>query len=563
MNPSDTGIPDITWIDLTSYVGLLAVGLLSLNVLMGLLLSTRYNPVARWPHRRIPLYDLHNWTGYAALGIVVVHPILLLFSATAKFGLLDILVPFWAPQQPLWNTIGAAAAYALMFVVTTSYFRVRIGIRFWKKLHFVAYAVTAAFFLHSIMTNPNLDDQPVDFTDGGKVFVEICTVLVAAAVAWRVAHGMRRARLRTPGSLATRAAPEADVPASDGFMSQPTTWSGQLRVARVFQETPTVKTFRLASPNQDRIPFTFKPGQFLTLVLPIGDREVRRTYTISSAPTQTGYVEITVKREPQGTVSQYFHDQVSRGDLLEIRALAGSFTFAGDEANGIVLIAGGVGITPMMSVLRHLTDWAWEHGIWLVFAVATPRDVIYEAELLSLQQRHSNFHLQVIVTNPAGTGWSGETGLVTRERLRSFVPDIAQRRVHLCGPSGMMTAVRAMLSELGVPENAILTEYFSTPADLLTAAGLDGQSETTVRFLRSAKTVRLMPPQTLLDAAEAGGIALDYSCRTGTCGTCRVQLSSGTVAMGRTDALLEADIAERLVLACQARPTSSEVEVNA
>jgi len=203
VTPTDTGIPDITFIDLTSYAGLLATGLLTLNLLLGLLLSTRYNPVASWPHRRLPLYDVHNWTGYVALAVVLVHPVLLLFSATAKFGWLDIVLPFWAPEQPVINTIGAFAAYALIFVVVTSYFRNRIGIRTWKAMHYTAYAVTVALFAHSILTNPNLNDEPIDYLDGGKVFVEACLLVAVAAIIWRVLHGVRRAALREASAAGT------------------------------------------------------------------------------------------------------------------------------------------------------------------------------------------------------------------------------------------------------------------------------------------------------------------------------------------------------------------------
>ena len=143
MTPTDTGLPDITFIDLTSYAGL-ATGLLTFNLLLGLLLSARYNPVASWPHRRLPLYDLHNWTGYIALTVVLLHPALLLPSVTAKFGWLDIVLPFWAPEQPTINVIGVFAAYALVFVVVTSSFRTRIGIRTWKAMHYTVYASTSS-----------------------------------------------------------------------------------------------------------------------------------------------------------------------------------------------------------------------------------------------------------------------------------------------------------------------------------------------------------------------------------------------------------------------------------
>ena len=556
MTPTDTGIPDITFIDLTSYAGLVATGLLTLNLLLGLLLSTRYNPVASWPHRRLPLYDMHNWTGYVALAVVLVHPVLLLFSATAKFGWLDIVLPFWAPDQPVINTIGAFAAYALIFVVVTSYFRNRIGIRTWKAMHYTAYAVTAALFAHSILTNPNLNDEPIDYLDGGKVFVEACTLIAAAAITWRVLHGVRRAALRE-ASAAT---------GTDGtFMDLPTSWTGKLQVARIFQETPTVKTFRMVAPDRRRLPFTFKPGQFVTLALPIGDREVRRTYTVSSPPTRTSYIEVTVKRD--GAASGYLHDQVHEGDQIEVQALSGSFTFTGAESEGVVLIGGGVGVTPMMSVLRSLLDAAWEHDIWMVFSVRTPRDIIFEKELAYLQERHPNFHLQVIVEDAAGTGWQGLTGRVAAGQLQAFVPELARRRVYLCGPAPMMDTVRATLHGLGVPDGEVLTELFSTPVEQLeldeAAALAAGACASSVGFRRTGKTVPVEHPQTLLDAAEAAGVKLDYSCRNGTCGTCRVKLVSGTVAMGRTDALLKGDVADRMVLACQARPTSPEVLVDA
>ena len=555
MTPTDTGIPDITFIDLTSYAGLLATGLLTFNLLLGLLLSTRYNPVASWPHRRLPLYDVHNWTGYAALAVVLVHPALLLFSATAKFGWLDIVLPFWAPDQPIINTIGAFAAYALIFVVVTSYFRNRIGIRTWKVMHYTAYAVTVALFAHSILTNPNLNDEPIDYLDGGKVFVEACTLIAVAAITWRVLHGVRRAALREASAEAGAAT----------FMDLPTTWTGKLQVARIFQETPTVKTFRMVAVDRRRLPFTFKPGQFVSLALPIGGTEVRRTYTVSSPPTRTSYIEITVKRE--GAASSYLHDQVHTGDLIEVRALSGSFTFTGAESEGVVLIGGGVGVTPMMSVLRSLLDAAWEHDIWMVFAVRTPKDIIFEKELTYLQERHSNFHLQILVEDTAGTAWQGLTGRITAEQLQDFVPGLAQRRIYLCGPAPMMDAVRATLHGLGVPDGQVLTELFSTPVEQLemdeAAALAAGACASSVEFRRSGKTVPVEPPQTLLDAAEAAGVKLDYSCRNGTCGTCRVKLLSGTVAMGRTDALLKGDVADHMVLACQARPTSPEVLIDA
>ena len=141
--------------------------------------------------------------------------------------------------------------------MVTSYFRNRIGIRTWKAMHYTAYAVTVALFTHSLLTNPNLNDKPIDYLDGGKVFIEACTLLALAAITWRVLHGVRRAALRD----ALAASP---VSAAESFMDLPTTWTGRLQVARIFQETPLVKTLRMVATDRRRLPFTFKPGQFVT-----------------------------------------------------------------------------------------------------------------------------------------------------------------------------------------------------------------------------------------------------------------------------------------------------------
>jgi methionine sulfoxide reductase heme-binding subunit len=189
-------------IDLSSYFGLTAMTLLTLNILLGLVMSMKYNPVRNWPHRRINTFKLHNWTAYIALTIASIHPLIILFSATAKFSLLDILYPVHAPKQPWINVLGALALYALSFVVLTSYFRRELGRRTWKTLHFTAYGVAALFFVHGILTDPQLKDAPIDFLDGEKVYVELCLLLVILAVGYRV-----RWQLRQPPPRAHRPKP--------------------------------------------------------------------------------------------------------------------------------------------------------------------------------------------------------------------------------------------------------------------------------------------------------------------------------------------------------------------
>jgi predicted ferric reductase len=184
----------LTAIDASSFVGLFAVGVLTANILLGLLISTGYNPTRRWPRRRIKLFTLHNWTGYTALAAAALHPSILLLSSTAGFHLLDVLVPISSPQQPVVNTLGAIALYLVAFAVITSYFRHAIGFHRWKLLHYSTYAAAAVFYVHGILTDPQLQNRPVDWIDAEKVYVEACALVVAAATAWRYQASRRRRR---------------------------------------------------------------------------------------------------------------------------------------------------------------------------------------------------------------------------------------------------------------------------------------------------------------------------------------------------------------------------------
>lgn len=185
----------ISVLDLSAYVGLIAVGAITLNVLLGTLMVFRYSPVRQWPHRRFNYFRLHNLSGYAALSLAVLHPVILLFDKTAKFRVLDLLYPVHSPSQPLENTIGAIALYGIATVVATSFLRIRLGRRLWKSFHFSIYVASAALFWHSLFTDPALKNSPVDWLDGGKLFVASCLAAIALLALLRYRHAAtRRAR---------------------------------------------------------------------------------------------------------------------------------------------------------------------------------------------------------------------------------------------------------------------------------------------------------------------------------------------------------------------------------
>ncbi len=405
----------------------------------------------------------------------------------------------------------------------------------------------------------------------------------AAALADRLIRasataGATLATAKADSGVPTPAAAPMAVPAVPTSRPQAATlWKGRLRVAAIFTETPNVRTYRFREISGGPIPFGFLPGQFITLSADIGGKLVRRSYTIASSAAQTSYVETTIKREDAGVFSEHMHSSVSEGDVLDVMAPSGAFTFTGAESDSVVLIGGGVGITPLMAAVRYLCDIAWLGEIFLVYGARTTEDFIFRDELEHLQRRHAKLHVVASMVRAAGTSWMGPEGPITKALLADTVPGIASRRVHLCGPPGMMAAIRTILADLGVPAASIKTEAFGPargavpppgqtlvvepaekaladqpvrPAEPIAAIG---PATATIRFASSNKTAPLPPDQTVLEAAESIGVPIDYACRVGTCGTCKTRLLEGSVTMEIDEALTPEEKSGNIILACQAK----------
>lgn len=365
--------------------------------------------------------------------------------------------------------------------------------------------------------------------------------------------------------------PAADPATCDTRPGPQVKWTGKLLVRRIFQETPDVKTFRLINPDGGSLPFTYLPGQFANLKIPLNGKTVRRSYTIASSPTHCDYLELTVKREPQGLVSCYLNDVVKEGQFLEIEAPLGKFTFTGREAESVVLIGGGVGITPLMSAIRYLTDRGWPGEIFLLFSCRTPDEMIFGDELNYLHDRNPNFHLFVTMTRAEGLPWAGARGRISKELLNQSVPNIAARRVHICGPSAMIKELRQAAVELGLPPDQIKIEAFgpdkketvSVVGAAAPAAPPAGEptpqiprtATATVTFAVSGKSALLPADTPILDVADEIGVDIENSCRVGTCGTCKVKLLTGNVTMEVEEGLDPGDKEKGLILACQAKST--------
>ena len=181
-------------VEFSAYVALVAVGLLAANLLLGLLMAGGFNPARHWPHRSVKLFRLHNWTGYIALTAALVHPVILLFSTSPPFRIVDLVLPIWSPVQPVSNVLGAISLYLVIIVVGTSYFRRALGRYLWRTIHYATYGAAGIFFVHGLIADPTVTGRAIDYIDGEKVYIEICAAVFVIVSAWRVRH--RRARRR-------------------------------------------------------------------------------------------------------------------------------------------------------------------------------------------------------------------------------------------------------------------------------------------------------------------------------------------------------------------------------
>lgn len=192
---------NIDWLDLSSTLGLIATGVLTFNLLLGILLSTAYKRSPLWKRlpgwlRMISVDDLHNWTAYAALLVALMHPLVLLGDKASKFSLVDIFWPVDAPHQALWVIPGALSLYAVLIVIVTTQKVVKkaMGFRAWKNIHLISYITALLFVIHGITMDPELKDRPVDWLDAEKVLSEICGLVLIAATVVRYRYYLRKQR---------------------------------------------------------------------------------------------------------------------------------------------------------------------------------------------------------------------------------------------------------------------------------------------------------------------------------------------------------------------------------
>lgn len=293
------------------------------------------------------------------------------------------------------------------------------------------------------------------------------------------------------------------------------------RVVAVRPETHDVNTYVLR-PNARF--GTFRPGSYITLHLEIDGRKVDRAYSLSSAPNEDGLISITVKRVPDGLVSNYLADHLKRGAVLDLSVPTGQFLLPRAVPEKLLLISAGSGITPVMSMLRHLLANGTTSEITFLHFARTPRDVIFADELESIRTRHPHVRVAVCVER-ADADWTGLSGLFNADLLETHAPEFRGTETYLCGPAGFMKVVMQTLEGSEADLGKLHYERFSLDFDV---SAFLGQTQL-VRFVRTGVESLSTGPRTILEQAEAHGVRVESSCRIGVCGTCRCTKQKGVV----------------------------------
>ena len=357
----------------------------------------------------------------------------------------------------------------------------------------------------------------------------------------------------------------------------PTFWDAALPVwdadadnmllcCQIRQETHDVKSFLFQTLKPSV--FRFLPGQFITLELEIDGKSINRCYTISSTPTRPHTISITVKRQPNGVVSNWLHDHLKVGSKISVLGAAGEFSSTHHPAKHYLFLSGGSGITPLMAMARAFHDLAEDADIAFIHSARTPNDIIFRQELDLMAFNQPHFRAAYIcekLENEAN--WTMPTGYLNLEILKQVAPDFLKREVFTCGPAPYMAAVRALLTSAGFNMQHYHEESFNfdeLPSEIHSDViakeqHVENTATFSVELTKSGVTVACAPNQFVLDAGIAAGLRLPSSCRKGLCGTCKTRLISGKVDMKHGGGIRQREIDQGLFLPCCSKPLSDLV----
>ena len=341
----------------------------------------------------------------------------------------------------------------------------------------------------------------------------------------------------------------------------------KLAVKEIIRETSEAVSVLFQVPEELQANYRFVAGQYINLKLTLDGNEIRRAYSICSTP-ESGELRIAIKAIKNGYFSKFANEQLTVGKVLEVGTPEGKFTFEPDasrQKNYAAFVAGS-GITPVMSILQTVLEKEPNSTFVLVYGNKSSNETIFYNQLHDLQLKyvgrffvHYVFSQQKVDDQLFGRIEKSTVNFVLKNKHKEKEFD----KFYLCGPEEMINCVSDVLKENNVKEKDIKFELFSTStSEKETQKSLEGHTKITVLVDGDETSFEMSQKQSLLEAALKQGLDAPYSCQGGICSSCIARISKGTAEMKKNTILTDGEIAEGLILTCQAHPTSGEIFVD-
>ncbi|WP_242203358.1 ferredoxin--NADP reductase [Aestuariivivens insulae] len=343
----------------------------------------------------------------------------------------------------------------------------------------------------------------------------------------------------------------------------------KLSVKAIKRETDKAVSIAFNVPENLKDIFAFKAGQYITLKTEIEGKEVRRDYSLCVSP-KSGDLKVAVKEVTDGTFSAYANKQLKVGDTLEVAPPKGRFTFQPNDSKtkNIAAFAAGSGITPVLSIIKCALEEEVYSKVILVYGNKTTEDTMFLNELLDLQHQYKDrFSIQFVFSQEDSD--DSIFGRIEKSTV-NYVMKNKHKHVevdayYLCGPEAMIHTVKDVLTEHDIDENRIHFELFkAAKVDEVedTTAAPSGKTKITVIVDDEETTFEMSAKQTILEAALDEDLDAPYSCQGGICSSCLARIKDGEATMRQNNILTDSEVAEGLILTCQAHPTTPTVVVD-